>query len=257
MTDKRSAARAHGRFRPMTASREPMASRPMARWPDGRWPIAMRRVSAGTAALSAPTWHGPREPALDAEAMEEGKELPGFRGGGPQGWMAGGRSDVEGPGLARATEEATEDGDAVVQAGLHGRAEDPGRDAVRGEGADQLEAGIWRWHRWRRRQRWRRRRSWPGRFDAAGEIGLGSRNQDGHGDGMAPIEIHQQVEVPQQERRARQDRDLHAEDLPGSTGQPLQQAASPPLRRLGRRVGIRLRAEDQGRRERRDLLEER
>jgi len=82
--------------------------------------------------------------------MEEAEQLPGFRGGGPQGWMAGCRADVAGPSRERAIEQAAKDGGAVVQAGLHGRAEDLGGDAMRGEGMDQLETGVWTsWTRWR------------------------------------------------------------------------------------------------------------
>src|SRR5579862_4585036 len=148
--------------------------------------LAARRAGR---ALSGPAWRGPGEAVLETEAMEEGEQLPGFRGGGAQGRMPGGGTDVERPGLVRASEEAAEDGDAVVQAGLDGCADDPGRDAVRGEGVDQLEAAAWR----------RRRRQRRVRFDTTGELGLDRGDQDRHGDGMAPIEIDEQVEVSQQE----------------------------------------------------------
>jgi hypothetical protein len=106
--------------------------------------------------------------------MEEGEQLPGFRGGGAQGGMPGSRTDVERPGLVRASEKAAEDGDAVVQARLDGCADDPGRDAVRGEGMDQLEAGI------RRGQR-------RVRFDATPELGTDSGNQGEDGEGWGRL----------------------------------------------------------------------
>jgi len=87
--------------------------------------------------------------------VEEGEELPGFRGGGPQGGMAGGRADVEGTSVVRAVEQAAKDGDAVVQAGSYGCAEDLGGNAVRGEGTDQLETDVGGWRGGEGRRRWR------------------------------------------------------------------------------------------------------